>query len=244
MPNSLKASLNQLLIGLFILLSTTTTTLAQLKIRNNEVISYARFLRKVSKEQIHQLDTGVLLVRLITKKHSIAALRSIGKDNKANKIEAKQEKLNRQIVRGFQSNFNFCPTYYFFSAYSKYVRAGQLDSVVFLNADLEPDPTIKVDSNATIFTTEFGKTAQDPTPFFDYYYFTQEKNGLQKETAVWGGPNLGLSALVIMNDQFIQLRRPFPYYARFSIIFQQNKPKNSVKIMNRKLHNYLRKTSS
>jgi hypothetical protein len=50
---------------------------------------------------------------------------------------------------------------------------------------------------------------------------------------------MGFGALVIKSDQFIQLKKPFPYYVRtFDSLPIKRSPKTVVKKMNKKLHRF------
>ena len=66
----------------------------------------------------------------------------------------------------------------------------------------------------------------------------KSKNGLERRTRYNNsGTNMGFGALVIKNDQFIQLTRPFPYYVRtFDSFPFKRKPEEVIKKLNRKLH--------
>jgi hypothetical protein len=175
-------------------------------------------LKKISKQQINQLNKGVLLVRLKAKKKTILKLRKSGKDNLANKIEQQQAELNKKIVSAFRDNFEFCSTYFFFSEHSKSIKDKQFSNVIFLNDNLVPDSIIKFDYNANFFIAEF---------------VTLEQND---------HANMGFEALVIRNDQFVQLKRPFPYYARtFGSLPIKQKLEKAVRRMNKKLYKFLKK---
>ncbi|WP_027420085.1 hypothetical protein [Crocinitomix catalasitica] len=157
------------------------------------------------------------------------------------KIESEQADLNKKIVEAFQNNFDFCPTYFFFSDYSSSIRKGDFNNVEFLNEKLLPDTTILL-SNRSFLIAEFGRIEQDTAKYFDGYYYTSGDNGLERKTSYYGGPNMRFGALVIKNDQFMQLRRPFPYYVRtFDSLPIKRSPKNVVKRMNKKLQRFYKK---
>jgi len=202
-------------------------------------VSSRKQLKMLTKQQINQLHEGALLVRLQTKKNSIAALRKIEKDKLADKIETKQMELNKSIVSAFREDFDFCPTYFFFSDYSKNVMEKQFDHVEFLNGSLLPDTTIKFD-NKYFLTAEFGTIDHDTANYF--YHESDEPDGNKKVSDHYTGPTMGFGALVINSDQFIQLSRPFPYYVRtFDSLPNRHQPNRVVKEMNIKLHNFYKK---
>lgn len=189
-----------------------------ISIFNSSCFGQTEQLKKLSKQQIIQLSKGVLLVRLKSKQKTILELRKFGKDNLANKIEQQQAELNKKIVSAFKNDFDFCSTYFFFSKHSKSVKDRQFGNVIFLNDNLVPEPIIKFDYKANFFIAEF---------------VTLEQNDIA---------NMGFEALVIRNDQFIQLKSPFPYYARtFSSLPIKRKIKKAVRRMNKKLYKFLKK---
>ncbi|PCJ23275.1 MAG: hypothetical protein COA97_11945 [Flavobacteriales bacterium] len=173
-------------------------------------IKEARVEAKIkAKEQVLQLHDGVLLVRLSTRKKSLAAMRKANKNKLADKTENKLRIKNQKIVNAFRVNFNFCPVYFFYSDYSKYVRNSQLDNVMFLNDSLQLDSTIKVSSNKYL-TAELGITEPDTKK---YGSTTGFESG-EKTTTYYGGPEITVTGLIIKDEQFEQLRKPFPYYVR------------------------------
>jgi hypothetical protein len=198
--------------------------------------------RALSKERISTLKDGALLVRLFTKKNSIAALKKIGKPEKAEKLEKEQAAYNQRIVSAFKANFNFCPTYFFFSDYSTAIAEKQFDKAVFLNDSLLPDTNIKFNSTKFL-TAEFGYVEQDTAKYFSYYSF--EPNANIDESRVknyYGGSDASFAALVIHTDKFEQISRPFPYYVRtYRSMCSARRAKKTVRFMNQNLHSYYKK---
>ena len=198
-----------------------------------------------SKQQINQMQNGALLIRLKTRKNSITALRKGGQNKKADKIEKKQAKYNMEIVNGFKTEFDFCPTYYFYSDYSQEAIDGQFDKIEFLNDSLQYDSTITFNYTKYL-TAEFGIIEQDTTQYIDgYYYVHGTKDGLEKRTKYNGGTNMTFGALIIKNNQFVQLRKPFPYYSRtlYSVPLKRS-PKLVIRTMNTKLHGFHEKINN
>jgi hypothetical protein len=229
--------MKKITVGL-LLLFTSTIGLAQETTKKQKKVRPGKQIKISSTQQINQLQNGALLVRLKTQKSTIAALRKKGKDELADKRETQQADLNREIITAFQTYFDFCPTYFFFSDCSNTVREKQFDSVDFLNHLLQIDTTI-VFNKKPFLTAEFGTIEQDTTKYFDGYYYFQGENGLERRTRYYGGTNMGFGALVIKSDQFIQLKKPFPYYVRtFDSLPIKRSPKTVVKKMNKKLHRF------
>jgi len=132
----------------------------------------------------------------------------------------------------------FVPLTFFYSDYSQEVLDKQFDKVEFLNANLQYDSTI-IFNNTPFLTAEFGIIEQDTAKYFDGYYIVEGKDGLEKLTKYSGGTDMTFGALIIKNELFFQLRKPFPYYSRtLSSIPFKRKPKNVIAKMNRQLHNF------
>ena len=233
--------MHKIILSLLILLI-STIGLSQGKTDEQQKTNSRKQLKIAAEQKIKEMYNGVLLVRLKTRKKSIAALRSSGRDAKADKIERKQAEFNTEIINGFKANFDFCPTYFFYSDYSQAALDGQFDKVEFLNDSLQYDSTITF-NNKIIYTAEFGIIEQDSVQFFDdYYYEAGEEVGLQKRKQYNGGANMSFGALIIKSDQFIQLRKPFPYYSRtLGSVPIKRKPELVIAEMNSQLHRFYKK---
>jgi hypothetical protein len=224
---------------LIALLLFSTSATSQETLPKEKKISYRKRMDALAEGQINQLKGGVLLVRLQTKKNSLEALRKHGNYEKANLIEKKQAAYNLSIVKAFRTNFDFCPTYFFFSDYSTNVIDDQIDKVVFLNDSLFADTTIKF-NNKAIFTAEFGTIEQDTAKYLSHYSYEPNANmSLKRVSNYYGGSNMGFGALIIKSDKFIQLSNPFPYYVRtFDSLPIEKSAKKVVSLMNIKLSEF------
>lgn len=189
-------------------------------------------------EQIKQLKNGVLLVRLQTKANTIAALQKIGKNALAAKIKEDQLSFNKKIVAAFKKKFTFCPAYFFYSNYSEMILSGQLDAVVFLDDSLQTDPTIKL-SSANFLTAEFGIISQDTSKKSTNTYHYDGENDLNRKSSYQSGADMNIGVLKIMSNQFVQLKRPFPFYVRtFDSFIIKRSVSNTVWLMNYKLMDF------
>lgn len=164
-------------------------------------------------ENIRKLKSGMLLVRLQTKENSVSALRKAGQEAQAAQVEKKQAAYNLEIIAAFRSSFKFCPVYFFSSSYSELVRAGNLAEVVFVNDSLLPDPSIKPDRSGFL-TAEFGILEPDTAAYFQGHYYYYGEQGREERSAYAGGADQRLPVLRIMDERFVQLTDPFPYYVR------------------------------
>ena len=193
----------------------------------------------IARAHIKALREGVLFVRLQTRTQSIKTLEERGLTDKAEALERRQEEENTEYVQAFVSEFDFVPVYFFRSKDSKLVKEGRISEVIFLNNDLIPDTTIKV-KNQTIYTAEFGNVAPDDEKMHQDYRLEKDSTGVKRKSTYYGTADMGFEALVIMDDQFIQLRNPFPYYVRTydkkGIITRS--PEKTVRKMNQKLHQF------
>lgn len=198
----------------------------------------------VMKEYIKKLKDGVLLVRLMTKQNSIDQLRKNGDNAAADKIEQNQRKINKDIISGFKSSFTFCPVKFFFSNYTEQIRKKEFDKVVFLNDSLLPDNAS--DTKGKFFlTAEFGAIEQDTASYYTGEDLYSGEKGLAMEKSYGGGPNMGFQALVIKSDQFFQLQRPFPYYAKLnSDSKKKDKYSKPIKKMNENLFSFYRQSQN
>lgn len=219
---------------LSVLLSLFTT----IGLTQSETTSEKPNPQAIAKKNVQQMKKSILLVRLKTKEHTLAAMRRAGNTEKADKVEAKLAEENQKIISAFKTDFDFCPTYFFYSTYSDDVLNGKLENVIFLNDSLQPDSSITV-INKPFFTAEFGIIEQDTAKYEDGYYYVEGKNGLEKRTTYSGAASMTFGALIIKNNQFFQLRKPFPYYSRtLRTLPIKRKTTLVVRRMNTQLHNF------
>lgn len=200
-----------------------------------------RHSRALARQQIADLKNGAILVRLQTKEHTLRALREAGLNGRADREEKELLAKNRDIVEAFRVNFSFCPSYFFFSDQSEKILNGELKNVEFLNADLEPDPSIDLD-HGTYLIAEFGNVTEDTAGHFSGY--RTEVNGnwsVERVPTYYGSTNMGFGALIVKSDRMVQLKRPFPYYVRtFDMLRSVEK---CVSKLNRKLLRYYGRNS-
>jgi len=193
----------------------------------------------VAREHILAMKDGALLVRLQTRSQSIETLKDRGMEDKAKQLEERQRNQNLEYVEAFISEFDFAPVYFFRSEDSKLVKEGRLDEVVFLDGEMNADSSIKV-MKKIIYTAEFGTVDPDDSKRREDYRLEKDSSGVKQKPTYYGSADMGFEALVIMNDQFVQLRRPFPYYVRTfgkkGII--NRSPKKTVRKMNEKLFQF------
>ncbi|MCZ4410090.1 hypothetical protein O3Q51_14805 [Cryomorphaceae bacterium 1068] len=195
--------------------------------------------RDIARAHITALKGGALLVRLQTRAQSLETLKERGLTDKAEELERRQVEENLEYVKAFISEFDFAPVYFFRSEDSKLVKEGRLSEVVFLNDDLVADSSITVEERS-IYTAEFGNVAPDDEKMRQDYRLDKDSTGVKQKATYYGSADMGFEALVIMDDQFIQLRNPFPYYVRTydkkGIITRS--AEKAVRKLNQKLHQF------
>ncbi|MBM3404237.1 MAG: PorT family protein [Bacteroidetes bacterium] len=180
-----------------------------------QVISYRKIRKHAAREQIQSLKSGTLLVRLKTSATRINAMEKIGKTAQAEQIRMEQDLENKKIISAFQKHFDFCKVLFFYSPHSRDVKEKRVDGI-FLDGKLQVGPSIRVDTSKPIFIAEFGAIEPDTIKFFSGYRYETARNwGIPRIRSYYSpSADFDFYALVIMDDQFVQLKRPFPYYTR------------------------------
>ncbi len=187
---------------------------------------YNKWKRQYAKEQIKKLKNGVMLVRLHTRNKSVELRRQNGQHEIANKIEDDQYQENKAIIAAFGQYYNFSPVYFFYADDTDKIKAGNAAGL-FLNSQMKPDAAIQ--------------------PKLDFF-MVAEFGPLEGETRVIPGDTLVPlpdyvageileRALVIRDQNFMQMRDPFPYYIRAA---NRKRPDKQVTRLNEQLHLYLK----
>jgi hypothetical protein len=167
----------------------------------------------LARTQAQDLRNGLLLVRLRSMRSSINALEEHGRIAEAQAVKASAFKENTEVINAFRS-LTFCKVLYFYDYNSNLVRTGEFDSIL-LNDKLEPvtpdTPTGK------LFVAEFGEYSSPEKSYHvrhDYQYL-KENNISPDSSAAWityGHKGLGIGGIVMMNQQFEPLLKPFPVF--------------------------------
>jgi len=176
---------------------------------------YRKIRIQSSENQILKLKESALLVRLKTSENKINALREAGKYDEAEKVRNIQEYENQKIIDAFKQNYDFSEVYFFYSYDSEKVRLKQFENI-FLNESLKVDSTIRFNFDRDFFTAEFGYLAQDTIKYYSHSSIDPAEKGGVKQRAHYYKPssNFDFYALRIMDQNFVQLNRSFPYYTR------------------------------
>lgn len=219
--------------------------------RAQKNISKHRIRKVKAHNEINDLHEGTLLVRLKTAENTIAAYEKTGLHSKADDTRLAQLEDNRQTIKAFRKHYKFSKVAFFYSTDSKKIKNQQFEGV-FLNDSLQKDPSITINNAKTCIIGEFDVVEADTLKHIGIPYYDQGDNKL--EDTFFGTPgDFSFTALVIRDNNFIQLRDPFPYYV--SAVGEAFKPKDepyisgvksfmkwtkddAVKDMNKKLENF------
>lgn len=167
---------------------------------------------EISNYYFNKLNNGALLVRLKSNKRKINALKDNGYIDEARRVEMNQNHYNSEIINAFTNEMTFCKTYFFYSDQSNNVKNKDFSEPFFLDSNLVIDESIEF-SFDDFLIAEFGNIAKDTSNYKDFY-ITTEQNGEMKKPSYWGSQNFHFGALVVMTDDFVQLRKPFPSFVR------------------------------
>lgn len=187
--------------------------------------AYNDSLRKVAQKQIVELHNSFLIVRLDSKSDQIDYY--IKHDNlaAAESLKERTDSFNLKIIESMRSSFRFCPVFFIDSKDTPKLMQSKLSEITFYSDNLLKDGTIKLPSSSNYFIGE--------------YSFTKDENMKSDSLEYYGSNNLGVPALVIMDKNLNQLKRPFPYYCKFSSkLLNVNKLKSKLLKWNSKLDKY------
>ena len=190
---------------------------------------------ETARESVRALKQGTLIVRLPSYQTKIDGLKDVlssaGPDSPNRKRIEKQleqtladrQEFNQNIMEAFREAYNFSEVHFMLDTATATLKTGQLQGY-FLNDNLETDPAIQLEGPIPYFILRFGSTSNMTTD--------------------------GLEAMVVMNDRFQDMYKPFPYYQRLNdfaavmgSIFPapDQKKKDALRIvgkLNAKLHDF------
>lgn len=166
---------------------------------------------------LRNMKNGSLIVRLKTNQKSIDAYRRAGKELIAERIETERRNQNLKLYWAFRNYFTFCKVYFIYAHETQRFLDGERN--VFLDKDLNVDPSITFDETEFIFC-EYG-SAQPFAGFQDYAPSDINKRERPEVLAgkesresiiVRSGTETTISSGLVLTDKYLQqLGRPFPY---------------------------------
>ena len=188
---------------LSIILVSSFSLLAQ----NEEKVLVQKNAFETAKKQINELKNGILLVRLDFKTKEIAYYEKHNNIAEANKIRAKQEAVNKEIMNAFQIYYSFSPVYYFSVEDSRKLLDEKYDEIQLLNAFGIKDTTVNL-IEQPFFVAEFGFANQ----------------GLStSDTEEQYSTKMTINALVIRDYKLVELAEPFPYHVKYNMTASSKK---------------------
>ncbi len=215
--------------------------------------------RRIAENQIRELRDGALLVRLKTSKPKIEALRKLGYFQEAQEVEKEQRIENLMLMKSFNNYYDFSEVKFFYSEDSRKIRERNYAGV-FLNDSLKKDRSIQLYNSQNIFIAELANLEKDTTKYFSHYELVSTGDFAQVQVPrYYGGSDISFYAIVIKDENFYQLSKPFPYYSRALFkgmkeneghgifylplrFFFHSTPKETFQNLNEKLHRFYQKT--
>lgn len=189
---------------------------------------------QINRESIKSLKEGTLIVRLPSYQAKVDALKDILSSTGPNhpnrkRIEkqleqtlADRKEFNRNMIQAFREAYDFSKVLFMLDTATASLKSGQVQGI-FLDPGLGIDPGIRME-DPPFFILRFGSTSDMTTD--------------------------GVEAMVVMNSQFEDMDKPFPYYQRlhdFAAVMgsifpvEDQKQKDALRIvgkLNKKLKEY------
>ncbi len=137
---------------------------------------------------IRNIKKGVVLVRLHTDDAVVEQMRKMRQHKTLKRKLAEIEQKNKDIYKALNTAYTFGEIRFFYARNSKEVKEGKYQNI-FLGSDLNIDTTITIPKNVPVYILDVG----------DIYF-----------DAISGH----MEGVVVMNNQFKPLEKPFPFYVR------------------------------
>ena len=192
-------------------------------------------------ESIIALKSGLLLVKLKTNVKKLAAYRIALENAKGqrrrNQIEGlieatiqQRDQKNRNIINSFRYRFRFCDVVYFFDTSSTDLKEGRLKRVI-ADTLLTKIPF----SPIAVFylVAEFGMADSD-----SYVSHEIAKKG---ESQIKPQPDPNALGLVVRDEDFVQMPKPFPYFIKEELIVTGKSEERMVEKLDARLFELYRK---
>ena len=167
--------------------------------------------KSTSSDQIVQLRTGLLLVRLSTGLQKIETLKA----NKQAERAAREEKYirmqNERIMKAFETHYDYSGVYFFDSQQAEQVREGNLENILRDYSGQMPASPV---SDSVFYLVASFSQLQEPAG------------------------SAGIPALIIMDNHFQQLAAPFPFSVRTALYGEEERADRAVQLLNEQFHEY------
>ena len=183
-------------------------------------------LRRASFNEIQTLKNNALLVRLHTAEHIIDALEKRNLHKEAEATLERVEKGNARTIEAFKNQYTFSKVYFFHSGESNKLKNKNFDEVVLVDADGNPVQDLSF-LKAGYLVATFGMV------YHDQLIYTDSSDVKYPVAGVQGTPGL-----VVMDRDYVQLNKPFPFKITFP--FSADFKEGAVSVLNKRLNRYYR----
>ena len=185
--------------------------------------------RTESFKKIEIVKKNVILFRLHSSENKIKYLEK-KKDKVAVKKELNKVKaINDEIYLAFKNHFDFCDVYFFYPSEASNLKSGNYDEVALMDEDAK-----------VVMDKEFLKNGYLVSTF-GFAYGDEIIHETNSDRSRLGGTG-GYPALVVMDQDYIQLGNPFPY--RVLLNKTPDKRKDAIRNLNTSLRDYYYKYES
>jgi hypothetical protein len=190
-----------------------------------------------AEQSIQEISDGVLLVRLNFRQKQIDYLNNQKDSSTANQVKKRAMNVNKKIATAFKEKFDFCTVYFFKMSDSKYLKNQQFDSLTFYDHSFNEIDSSKLEVDNYLIG-EFSRIKQDTSYYYDENLIDTSKEKPKQKT-YYGGSKNGREAFIIMDRQFQQIQKPFPYFAGLQAVLSEGtRFKKALELINQKLHSY------
>jgi hypothetical protein len=181
-------------------------------------------------DQIDILKNNTLIVRLNTSDNKIFALKNNNRFDEADKETIRIIEENQKTIDAFKLHYNFSQVYFIQPSEGELLRQMEYKEVKLINTNgkiLSDNLFLK---KGYLIAT-FGRVYQEQ-------FIYEDKNNRRHSL----GGTTSVPALVILDSDYIQLKRPFPF--RILTSSHESYKEDAVKALNIELESFYRKKES
>lgn len=157
--------------------------------------------RELAIQQLENLKTGALVVRLKTNDRSIESYRKAGQIELADRLTEERKKQNQKLSDAFRTYFDYCKVYFIYAKNTDDLLAGKQN--IFLNDTLAIDTSIHL-TEKYFLIAEYGLITSNMRP--DEYHYKNVNYTEATSSAA------STSVVFISDTTLTQLKEPFPFY--------------------------------
>jgi hypothetical protein len=196
--------------------------------------------RRTAYRQIDEIKSTAMLVRFRSPDKQVAFLKSHNKNKEAQDLLTEVEKENKMIFEAFNAEYDFSD--YYFITYDDYqnIRNDDYDQVLLIDKE-----------GNTVNNKRFLENGFHIISFegaYETQFFSTDASG--KRTP--GGGSKKVAALAVLDHEFIQLIKPFPYSAGSYMLLKDPRSRKEisdnktqlVQELNNRLHQFYNNNQS